>query len=63
MTDMRSNMPQGAERTGTEAIQVLVLSPGDTPRLQTIENLPDALEALVGGPFIRSPPVSRAPSV
>lgn len=51
MTDMRDDISQGAERIETEAIQVLVLSPDNSPRLQTIENRRDALEALAGGPF------------
>jgi hypothetical protein len=38
--------------TTTGAIQVLVLSPKEAPRLQTIENRSHALEALVGGPSI-----------
>ncbi len=65
MTDMHSDMPQdahqrapeerGTERTGVDVIQVLVFSPDGVPRLRTIENRPDALEALVGGPFIMFP--------
>jgi hypothetical protein len=37
--------------TTEEPIQVLVLSPDGAPRLQTIENHLDALEALLGGPI------------
>jgi hypothetical protein len=55
MTDKRNHMPQDAGRTATEPIQVLILSPGGTPRLQTVENRPDTLQTLVGGPFITFP--------
>jgi hypothetical protein len=41
--------------TTAGAIQVLVLSPGGMPRLQTIENRLNALQALVGGPSTTFP--------
>jgi hypothetical protein len=70
MIDINSEIPQVAQQgtpdehlgkhvlqrnTTEEAIQVLVLSPHEAPQLQTIENRPDTLEALVGGPFITFP--------
>jgi hypothetical protein len=41
--------------TAAEAIQVLVMPSDGAPRLQTVENRSDALEALVGGPFTTFP--------
>ncbi len=55
MADTRSDMPQDPGRTAKKPIQVLVLLPDEEPRLQTIENRPDALKVLVGGSITTSP--------